>query len=160
MYNVGDRITHPLHGAGTIEQIETVTVDGAKKLYYSLRIPVGGIKVMVPVATSDEIGVRPLISAERAREIVSEFPSLSCDMTDNWSRRYRENLETIRSGDTMRVASVVKGLTLRGRERRLSTSERKMLRLACQILISELELALGKSYEEIEHALAMSIIDY
>ena len=56
----------------------------------------------------------------------------------------------IKSGDLMEVASVVKGLTQRDRERGLSTGERKMLHNAKQIFISEMVLAKGKPYQEIE----------
>ena len=53
----------------------------------------------------------------------------------------------------MEVASVVKGLMQRDRERGLSTGERKMLHSAKQILISEIVLSESSSYEEVEERL-------
>ena len=71
-------------------------------------------------------------------------------MTQNWNRRYRENMLRIKSGDLMEVARVVKGLVIREGQRGLSTGERKMLHSAKQILISEIVLSQNSSYEDVE----------
>ena len=71
-------------------------------------------------------------------------------MTQNWNRRYRENMERLKSGDLLEVAFVVKGLMLREQKRGLSTGERKMLHSAKQILISELVMCQSSSYETVE----------
>ncbi|MCG8481725.1 MAG: CarD family transcriptional regulator, partial [Clostridia bacterium] len=63
------------------------------------------------------------------------------NMPDNWNRRYRENMDKLKSGNIFEVAMVVRNLMLADREKGLSTGERKMLTNAKQILISELVLA-------------------
>lgn len=78
------------------------------------------------------------------------IPGIEVEMTSNWNKRYRENMLRIKSGDLMEVASVVKGLMQRDKERGLSTGERKMLHSAKQILISEIVLSESTSYEEVE----------
>lgn len=79
-------------------------------------------------------------------------------MTSNWNRRYRENMERMKSGNLFEVARVVKGLTQRDNKRGLSTGERKMLHSAKQILISELVLSQDSSYEDIEARINHSLI--
>lgn len=155
MFRVGDNIVHPMHGAGVIESIVQRKIDGSVRDYYVLKLPVGGMLVMIPVDTCERIGVRGIMSADEASKIVDGFSALTIDMTSNWNQRYRDNLQKIKSGDLMQVASVIKGLMLRDRERGLSTGERRMLHTAKQILVSELILALDCDSAEIERALVL-----
>ena len=149
-FRVGDRIAHPLHGAGVIENIVTKKINGKDRDYYVLKLPTGSMQVMVPVESSDVIGVRPIVDPAQAEKIIGAIPGIEVEMTSNWNKRYRENMLRIKSGDLMEVASVVKGLMQRDRERGLSTGERKMLHSAKQILISEIVLSESSSYEEVE----------
>jgi CarD family transcriptional regulator len=152
-FRVGDRIAHPLHGAGVIKSIEVRKINGAEREYYVLKLPVGDMLVMIPVESCGDIGVRPIISPDEARGILSAIPGIEVEMTQNWNKRYRENMIRIKSGNLMEVASVVKGLMARDMERGLSTGERKMLHSAKQILISEIVLSVGCGYDEIEEKL-------
>ena len=149
-FRVGDRIAHPMHGAGVIDSIVTKRINGQDRDYYVLKLPTGGMMVMVPVETCEAIGVRPIVNPAEAEEILGAIPGIQVEMTSNWNKRYRENMLRIKSGDLMEVASVVKGLMQRDRERGLSTGERKMLHSAKQILISVIVLSESSSYEEVE----------
>lgn len=149
-FHVGDQIVHPMHGAGTIDRIVTRRIHGVDRQYYELRLPAGEMRVMIPVENSEEIGIRPVMSEERAEQIWRLLPGLEVTMTQNWNRRYRENMLRIKSGDLLEVAKVVKGLIDRDHVRGLSTGERKMLHNAKQILISELVLSQHRSFEETE----------
>lgn len=150
MFEIGDYIAHPMHGAGRIESIVKKKIDSAERDYYVLKLPVGEMKVMIPVQGCENIGVRPIISAEEAISVLNILREIDVNMTQNWNKRYRENMVKIKSGNLVEVAEVVKGLMLRDSERGLSTGERKMLHSAKQIFISELVISLEKSYEDIE----------
>jgi len=150
MFNIGDKIVHPLHGAGIVSDIEEKKVCGEVHSYYILKLPVGGMVVMIPVESCDAIGVRPVVSPEKADSIFSQLKGIRSDMTQNWNRRYRENMVKIKSGDLLEVAAVIKGLLERDAEKGLSTGERKMLRSAKQIFISEIVLSKGAKYEDVE----------
>ena len=150
MFQVGDKIVHPMHGAGVIDSIVTKKVDGVCREYYNMKLPVGGMLVMIPVQTCMEIGVRAIISPEEAERVIAAIPDVEIDMIANWNQRYRENMLRLKSGNLLEVAKVVKGLVRRDGERGLSTGERKMLYSARQILISELVLAEDCTYEEME----------
>ena len=150
MFQVGDKIVHPMHGAGVIDSIVSKKVNGVVRDYYILKLPVGGMLVTIPTANTEEIGVRPVVDRAEADRLIAAMPDIQVDMTQNWNRRYRENMLRIKSGDLMEVARVVKGLMLRDGDRGLSTGERKMLHSAKQILISELVLSQDSSYEDME----------
>lgn len=150
MFQVGDKIVHPMHGAGIVDSIVQKKVNGVVREYYILKLPVGGMLVMVPTQSSEEIGVRPVIQGADADRVIAAMSGIEVDMTQNWNRRYRENMLRLKSGDLLEVARVVKGLMIRDGERGLSTGERKMLHSAKQILISEIVLSQNSNYEDVE----------
>lgn len=157
-YKVGDRIAHPLHGAGVISGVERQRIGGEEREYYILKMPVGDMLIKIPTDTCDLVGVRPIISRQEAEQLMNAIPSIHVEMTSNWNKRYRENMLHIRSGNLMEVAAVVKGLMNRDNEHGLSTGERKMLHSAKQILISEIVLSENSSYAEIECRLNMAMV--
>ncbi|MCL2677424.1 MAG: CarD family transcriptional regulator [Clostridiales bacterium] len=143
MFTIGDKVVYPVHGAGVIEAIETRAVLGELKNYYVLRIRANDMKVMVPVEAIEGAGVRSVIKAEAVEEVLAvlRLGGPESGFCENWTKRYRSNMEKIKSGDICRVAEVVRGLTLRHLAKGLSSGERRMLDYARQILISELTLA-------------------
>lgn len=143
MYTIGDKIVYPMHGAGVIEQIEEKEILGEHRQYYVLKVPCGDMKIMIPVDSSDEIGVRNIISADEIKTVLSVLADVSSEMPHNWNRRYRENMEKLKTGDAVEVAEVVRNLTRTDRKKKLSTGEKKMLTNARQILLSEMVLAGG-----------------
>ena len=153
MYQVGDKVVHPMHGAGVVDSIVQKKVDGLLRDYYILKLPNRSMVVMIPTDSSDEIGVRPVIDGDQADLILAAIPYIQVEMTANWNHRYRENMERMKSGDLYEVARVIKGLTVRDTDRGLSTGERKMLHSAKQILISEIVLSKSLSYEDVEERL-------
>lgn len=150
MFSIGDKIVYPMHGAGIIESIEEREILGEKKSYYVMKMPVGDMKVMIPINNVDCIGIRDIINRNEADRVFKSL-ELECDeQTANWNKRYRENMIKIKSGDVFEVAEVVKSLVSRERIKGLSTGERKMLNSAKQILISELVLAKNMNPMDVE----------
>lgn len=141
MFNIGDKVVYPMHGAGVIEAIEEKEILGTKKQYYVMSIPVGDIKVMIPLDNVRQIGLREIIDGEEVEQVFSVLRENYSKLSINWNRRYRMNMEKIKSGDIFKVAEVVSSLMNREKDKGLSTGERKMLENARQILISELVLA-------------------
>ena len=157
MFQVGDMIVHPMHGAGVIDKIVEKKLNGVLRSYFELKLPLGGMLVMIPTDHCEEIGVRPVINSEEGKRVIQSFKQADIDMDANWNRRYRENMTKLKSGDLFEVACVVKGLMLRDMNHGLSTGERKMLYIAKQILISELVLSLNMSYVEIEDCINSAV---
>lgn len=153
MFDIGDRVVYPMHGAGIIVDIEEKKILGEVHKYYVMQISVSDMKVMLPVNNTENIGIRKIVSDDAASEAINHFHSCSEDCNDNWNQRYRDNIEKLKSGNLMDVATVAKTLLLRDQKKSLSNAERKMLSNAKNILISELILVKGKSYDEIEKLL-------
>lgn len=150
MFNVGDFIVYPMHGAGTIDAIEEKDILGEKQSYYILKMP-GEVKVMVPTDKAEKIGVRNIIDKSSAEKVFSILEEDETEMSMNWNKRYRDNMDKMKSGDIYEVADVVRNLSFKQKEKGLSTGEKKMLLNAKQILVSELVLAEKSSYEEMEN---------
>ena len=150
MFCVGDKIVHPMHGAGVIESIVDEKIGRDLVRFYMFRMPVSGLTLKIPTANSEMIGVRAVSSAETIERVLAELPKLSVDMTTNWNHRYRENMERIKSGNLLEVARVIKTLMRRDKQRGLSNGERKMLHSAKQILLSEVVLVEQAPYQEAE----------
>ncbi|MBE6989457.1 MAG: CarD family transcriptional regulator [Ruminococcaceae bacterium] len=150
MYSVGDKIVHPMHGAGVIRDIVDERMTGQCIRYYVFSLPVGELVLKIPVESCGKIGIRTLSSPEAIEQLITMIPRLSVDMTTNWNQRYRENMERLKSGNLVEVARVIKTLMLRDRSRGLSNGERKMLHSAKQILLSEVVLVEGTDYKETE----------
>lgn len=150
MYNIGDKIVYPMHGAGVIESIEEKEILGKRQKYYIMKMPIGDMKVMIPMLSVKEIGIRDVIDQQEAEHVIQIFKAGTTDMSNNWNKRYRENMIKIKSGNIYEVAQVVKNLMRRDKDKGLSTGERKMLNSAKQILISELVLAKSVGPNEVE----------
>ena len=149
MFNVGDKIVYPMHGAGTIDSIEEKDILGEKQAYYIIKMP-GEVKVMIPTSKADQVGVRNVINKEEASKVMTILGENETEMSQNWNKRYRDNMEKMKSGDIYEVADVVRNLSFKQKEKGLSTGEKKMLSNAKQILVSELVLAEHTSQEEVE----------
>ncbi len=143
MFNVGDKVVYPMHGAGVIEAIEEKEIMGTTKKYYIMKMPIGEMKVMIPLDNVSKIGLRQIIDDEGVNKVFTILNEQHSSISTNWNRRYRMNMEKIKSGSIFKVAEVVRNLMIRERDKGLSTGERKMLESAKQILVSELVLAKG-----------------
>lgn len=158
MFKIGDRVVYPKHGAGTIIGIEEKEVLGEKQKYYIIQLPIGEMTAMLPMRKAEELGVRRVISETEVNDVMDILKGDRSKMSLNWNRRYRANLEKIKTGDIYEVTEVVRNLTLRDQEKGLSTGEKKMLSDAKQILISELVLAKGMGESDVE-AMISDIFD-
>jgi len=141
LFQVGDKVVYPMHGAGVIEAIEEREVLGHRKRYYVMRLPVSDMKVMVPCESQREVGLRQVMSEQALQSVLDVLRAHNTLMSKNWNHRYRANMEKIKSGNILELAEVVRNLSHRDQERGLSTGERKMLENARQILLSEIILA-------------------
>ncbi|MGI6108663.1 MAG: CarD family transcriptional regulator [Eubacteriaceae bacterium] len=154
MYQVGDKIVYPMHGAGIVKKIEELEIFDTDQKYYLLDIVSEGMEILIPVDKTDEIGVRGIVKPEEIDEMIQSLSGDMGKMNTNWSKRYQDNMEILKSGDLMEVAGVVKNLILLDRTKGLSTGEKKMMSSARNFLVSEMVLVKDISKEE-----ALKVID-
>ena len=158
MFDIGDKIVYPMHGAGVIENIEIKEILGEEKKYYIMKMPIGDMKVMVPVDNVGEVGIRDVVGLEKLREVMEVLKQDQSKMPQNWNRRYRLNNDKIKTGDILEIAEVVRNLVILDKAKGLSTGEKKMLGSATQMLYSEMVLASDKDLEEVENLVKETIL--
>lgn len=157
MYEIGAKVVHPMHGAATIEEIKELEIVGQKRSYYALRLTIGNMITNVPVENSDDIGIRDIIDTDTAKKALEYFRDVSITDDANWNKRQRDNMDKIKSGDIFKVIEVLKDLMYREKSKGLSTSERKILGNAKQIVLSELVLSKVAEQSDIENIMEDSI---
>ncbi|OGS69468.1 MAG: CarD family transcriptional regulator [Firmicutes bacterium RBG_13_65_8] len=158
MFSVGDRVVYPMHGAGVIRAIEEQEILGSSQSYYVMHLPMGDMKVMIPLESASDVGLREVIDPMEVDKVLEVLRGQKTKMSTNWNRRYRANLEKIRTGNIYEVAEVVRNLSVRDQEKGLSTGERKMLESARGILLSELVLAKGIDESAVEAELNAALL--
>src|SRR4051812_2607361 len=143
-FDVGDKVVYPHHGAAVIEKRETrQSPSGEPRDYLVLRLAYGDLTLMVPADNTESVGLRDVINDEEVGEVFAVLRKKEARMPTNWSRRFKNHVEKLKSGDVYQVAEVVRNLSLRENEKGLSAGEKRMLAKARQILVSELTFAIN-----------------
>jgi CarD family transcriptional regulator len=153
-FDVGDRVVYPQHGAATIERREMKVAFGEEKEYLVLRLSYGDLVLSVPADNTEEVGLRDVINDEEVEEVFAVLRKKEARMPTNWSRRYKNHVEKLKSGDVYQVAEVVRNLSLREKDKGLSAGEKRMLASARHILVSELVFAI-----DVDEAVAAAKLD-
>ena len=141
LFEVGETVVYPHHGAATITEVKTRVIKGVDKLYLTLRVQQGDLVIEVPAENVDLVGVRDVIGREGVDRVFEVLRASFTEEPTNWSRRYKANLEKLATGDVIKVSEVVRDLWRRDQDKGLSAGEKSMLAKARQILVSELALA-------------------
>lgn len=162
MFTTDDLVVYPAQGVGKIESIAKQTVGGMACEFYIVRIITNNITLMVPVANAVNVGLRSLISAEEAQQILDALaadPSSTPIYTgQNWNRRYREYSEKLKSSQLSDVALVLRELMLIGRTKELSFGERRLLEQAMVLVASESAIVLQRSEQEIRELIQSFLV--
>lgn len=155
MYQVGDKVVYPVHGAGVVEGIESREVAGRRRDYYILQLPFSGnngnnsgLRLMVPLEEAEKVGLREIMPLAELGPVLgllegqagSEANPLA-KAADKWNKRQRVQLEAIKSGNVYELAATVRELAARDRAKPLAAGERRLFEQAREILFSELWLA-------------------
>ncbi|TFG83950.1 MAG: CarD family transcriptional regulator [Spirochaetales bacterium] len=148
-YAVGQRIVYPSQGVGKVVAIHEKSFKENTVLYYTIYLDFSDMTVMVPVDKTQELGIRPIVgkdAAERALDFISEeYAPIPTD----WKLRYQMNLDLLKKGSVMDIASVVRSLYHRSKIKELPILERKLYDSALNLLQDEVAFSLGKPKDEI-----------
>jgi CarD family transcriptional regulator len=150
VYEVGDHVVYPHHGAGKVLKKEQKEVLGEKREYLTIKILHNDMTVMVPCENAAKAGLRRVIDEETVKKVLAVLEDDVSEMPKNWNRRFKHNRDKIKTGDIYELAEVVRNLAIREVEKGLSTGEKQMFTRAKKILASELMYALDKGEEEAE----------
>ena len=83
MFSIGDLVVHPMHGAGMIDDIVKERVAGSIQEYYVFKMPMGGLLLKIPVANSEAIGVRSIMTPEEAEQLLQDIPAMPVENNSN-----------------------------------------------------------------------------
>lgn len=147
-FDVGDRVVYPHHGAAVIVKREKIKVGGESREYLVLQMAQDELTVRVPVENADNVGMRPPISSEEVQDLYDLLAKKDVREPANWSRRFKNHQEKLKSGDVYQVAEVVRNLALRDQSKGLSAGEKSMFVKARSVLVSELSFALDVTEED------------
>ena len=150
VYEVGDQVVYPHHGAGKVLKKEMKEVLGEKRQYLTIQILHNNMTVMVPCENADRAGLRRVIGEDDVKKVLAVLRDDVSQMPKNWNRRFKHNREKIKTGDVFELAEVVRNLAIREAEKGLSTGEKQMYTRAKKILASELMYALEMEEDESE----------
>ena len=151
MFLEGDMAVYPAHGVGLIQTIETQTIGGVDQSFYVMKILDNDMTIMIPTATSDNVGLRAIISTDEVTEVMVILKERDIKINaQTWNRRYRDYMEKIKTGSIFEVAVVLRDLFLLKEDEELSYGERKMLDTAKSLLVKELSLAKHIDEEQVE----------
>jgi CarD family transcriptional regulator len=148
LYQVGDKVVYPHHGAGTVVKKESREVLGKKRDYLTIKILHNDMTVQVPCENAEKVGLRRVIGEKEVGVVVKALTGTSTEMPKNWNRRFKHNRDKMKTGDILELAEVVRNLSLRDHEKGLSTGEKQMFVKAKKILASELMYAKDMDEDE------------
>jgi CarD family transcriptional regulator len=149
-FKKGETVIYPQHGACVVQGTKKMEFFGEKQDYLILKTVINEMTLKVPISSTDEVGVRPPVSADELEDLVAVLAKPDPRVPSNWSRRFKNHQEKLKSGDVYQVAEVVRNLAARNRDASLSAAERTMYERARVNLISEISPALKVSAEEAE----------
>lgn len=152
-FKKGDTVIYPQHGACIVQGTQKRTVFDETRDYLMLRSVIGEMTLSVPVDSIEQVGVRPPVNSDELEDLVTVLSKPDPRVPSNWSRRFKNHQEKLKSGDVYQVAEVVRNLAARNRDAALSAAERTMYERARINLISEIAPALKVSTDEAERYL-------
>ena len=137
MFDVGDQVVYPHHGAGTVVSKEMREVLGESREYLTIKILHNNLTVNVPNENAEKVGLRKVIDEQAVERVIGVLHGSGTTMPKNWNRRFKYNRDKMKTGDVFELAEVVRNLSLREQDKGLSTGEKQMFVKAKKILSSE-----------------------
>ena len=157
MFEIGKKVVYPTHGVGLIEEIEEREVSGRRESFYVLRILGNHMRIMVPTTNATRVGLRAVIPKRDVRKVMAQLRRSDLEISPNWNRRFRDNLERIKTGSIYEVALVLRRLVLLQKEHHLSFGEKKMLESVRQLLVNEISHAAEMAEEKVRRMIDKTV---
>jgi CarD family transcriptional regulator len=150
-FQVDQRVVYPSQGVGIIKSIEEKKFKDNAIPYYVIYLEVSDMTIMVPVDKAASLGIRPIVAKDeaiKALELISEdYEPIASD----WKLRYQTNMDLLKKGSVMDIATIVRSLYHRSKIKELPILERKLYDSALKLLEDEVSCSLRKPKEEVEN---------
>ena len=149
LFKIKQKIVYPSQGVGIIKQIEEKDFKGEKVPYYIIFLEDSDMTVMAPVDKAEELGIRPIVSAEEAKRALEFIGEEFEPNPSDWKLRYQMNLELLKKGSVIDIAAIVRSLYHRSKVKELPIMERKLYDQALKLFHDEVATALKKQKDEV-----------
>ena len=150
MFKVGDKVAYPPHGVGVIEGKEEREVGGKKITYYRINLIGKSMSILIPESGIESSGIRPVLSEEEIESILKYLSEVPKNISEKWTVRHRLNVDRLKTGDIKELATVVRNLSYRSKDKELSYSEKRMFEEAFSKLSEEIALSLGEPVKKVK----------
>lgn len=150
MFNLGDKVAYPMHGAGIIVSKEEKKILGEKKVYYILQMPISDLKISVPADRIEEIGIREVVDINQLVEVEEILNQKEIETEPNWNKRYKANLARLKSGNIIEITKVYRDLYILDAIKNLSMVEKKLFNISKKMLVSEVAIVTEKDAHTVE----------
>lgn len=147
---IGQKVSYPNHGICRIEKIEKKMIREFSSKFYSLRVLADDSTIFVPVDNAETIGIRSIISESQCSRVMEILAGSFDDPSDDWKARTRNLSLKLQTGDIFETADVLKKLSFRSRQKKLSFREQRMFERAKFLVVSELAIVCSKAECQIE----------
>lgn len=149
-FRVGDKVVYPGHGVGEINTIVEKQIVGTSQRIFEITIASSGMRIMVPVAQAESVGLRKVVDRKAVDRVYSILRDRNFKIdTQTWNRRFREYSQKIETGSVFEIAEVLRDLSVLSADKELSFGEKKMLDKAKSLLVSEIAIAKARSHERV-----------
>ena len=152
-FSLNEKIVYPSQGVGEIKEIFERKNGDSTVQYYRIYLEVSDMIVMVPVANSEKLGLRKIVSADDAQKSLELLGQPVESVTSDWKQRYQDNLNLLKKGSIEDITNIVRTLYHRSKVKELPIQERKLYDTARKLLADEIAIALGISSKEVESML-------
>ena len=150
-YQIDQKVVYPSQGVGVIKSIEEKLFKEAKILYYMIYLEVSDMTIMVPVNKADSLGIRPIVIKDEALKALELIGEDYDPIPSDWKLRYQMNLDLLKKGSIMDIATIVRSLYHRSKIKELPILERKLYDSALKLLEDEISYSLRKPKDEVEN---------
>ncbi len=150
MFEIGDKVAYPPHGVGVIEGKEERVIGGKVIVYYRINLIGKNMSILVPEPGIESSGIRPVLSEEEIEEILEYLGEIPKNISEKWTVRHRLNVDRLKTGEIKELATVVRNLSYRSKEKELSYSEKRMFEEAFARLAEEIALSLGEPVKKVK----------
>lgn len=148
MFQVGDKVVYPMHGAGIIKDIEEKEILGEKQTYYIFSMSHSNMQVMIAKGKTTNLGIREVVDSETIENALKVIHEGEPDLSINRHQRFQSNMKKMKSGDIFEAAQVIRDLMFLSKNNKIGTEDKIMLDNARQIFISELILVKNMTQED------------
>jgi CarD family transcriptional regulator len=128
VFEVGDKVFHPVHGAGLVVEVKERRSLGNARRYYSIELlSQPKTLLMVPVGGAQEIGLRPSMPPSQLNQVWSVLRDDPEALPTDHEQRYELLRDRLRGGDTMQIAAALRDMAWREEQERRLTKQGKRL---------------------------------